>query len=135
MNKKTLTAACALALLGNAALAQACNTKDRKVVQVMTAEVGAYDENGNYVSDIKKEEIPLNQNILSCKDSPAIVQVSLTPDAKGSKRNAWVNLLEVKVSGDSGVHNAQPCKKESVSHLADTTAPATSGIDSCSNAK
>jgi hypothetical protein len=118
----------ALALLGCSALTHACEIKDRKVVEIMTDDVGTYDESGNFLADIKKSEVKLNESIVGCKDSPALVQVKLTQD-----RTAWVNLLEVKVGG--GTVAARECKKNSVSHVADTSAPATSGIDPCSNAK
>lgn len=121
-------------LLGAAAFgAQACDIKEQKVIEVMTDEVGTYDDNGTWVADVKKKEIPLNQTILQCKDSPAMVQVALTPDAAGNKRTAWVNLLEVKVGG--ALQAARKCKDTGVSRVSDTTVPATSGIDPCSNTK
>ena len=119
----------AVALLGCAGAAQACEVKGQQVVEVMTDEVGTYDAQGNFVADIKKAEIPLRQNILACQDTPALVQVALTPDSKGRERTAWVNLLEVKVAGSGAT--ARKCKDAPISRVADTTTPATSGIDPC----
>jgi hypothetical protein len=124
---KLLSGACALALLGAAGASHACDTKGQKVMEVMTDDVGSYDENGNLLADLKKSDIELNQNILKCKDTPALVQVSLTPDAKGAPRTAWVNMLEVKVGNGA----ERKCKSTAPSHLADTSAPAVSGLDPC----
>jgi hypothetical protein len=128
-----LPAALALGLLGSTAQAEECDVKGRTVVEVMTDEVGTYDSAGNFIADVGKAEIPLNQPILACKTSPALVQVSLTPGSDKKARTAWVNLLEVKIGGNTLV--ARKCKDESVSRLADTASHATSGIDSCSNAQ
>lgn len=131
---KSKLATSVLLLLGCATgAAHACDVKDQKVLEVMTDDVGVYDDKGTWTADVKKAEIPLNQNILQCKDSPAMVQVMLTPDKQGNPRTGWVNLLEVKVGGTALV--ARKCKPTAVSQANDTIVPATSGIDPCSNNK
>jgi len=121
----------ALGLLCAGSLAQACEVKDQKVVEIMSDEVGTYDSQGNFLADVKKTEIPLQQSILACQESPSLVQVKLTPDSAGKERTAWVNMLEVKVAGKNAT--TRKCKDAPPSHLADTTTPATSGIDPCTH--
>jgi hypothetical protein len=130
---KSIVAAGALALLASASAARACEVAGQKVLEVMTDAVGTYDREGNFLADVPKTQVEVGADILDCQESPALVQVSLKPqaDGKGPTR-AWVNLLEVKVG--KGTVVARECKQETVSRLADTTAPATSGIDPCSNA-
>jgi hypothetical protein len=128
MTKVLLAACVVLACVG---AAQACEVKDQKVIEIMSDDVGTYDKQGNLLADVKKTEIPLQQNILACQDSPSLVQVKLTPGKDNKERTAWVNLLEVKVAGKDAV--ARKCKDAPPSHLADTIVPATSGLDPCTH--
>ena len=119
--------ALALASLGSFSAAQACDAVDQKIGKILTPMVATYDAKGTFLADIKKELIDIKQTILECQDSPSLVKVALLAPGPDGTRQAWVSLLEVKVAGKL----ARKCQDQAISRVADTTTPATSGIDPC----
>jgi hypothetical protein len=115
-----------LALLGVGPFARACDASGEKVTAVLGAQVATYDDKGDYVADIAKASIKLDEPVVACRDSPALIKVKLADN-----HTAWVDRLDVKVTGgkDAG---PRACKNRGVSHESDTKAPAVSGIDPCS---
>lgn len=113
-----------VALLGYAGYANACDPAGQKVVAVLSDQVATYDDNGDFVSDVPRNTVILNEAIIACRESPSLVKVKLAEN-----RTAWVDRLEVKVSGEKVA--ARPCKTQGVSRNSDTTTPASSGIDPC----
>lgn len=115
----------ALACVGAWPVAHACDTTGQKVLAVMGDKVATYDEQGDYVNDIPKGVIRIDEPLVACRESPALIKVKL---ADG--RDVWVDRLDVKVSSTKAAPPRE-CKNKGVSREADTTAPAVSGIDPC----
>jgi hypothetical protein len=109
------------------AAAEDCDPKGQKVDQVMGSKVAAYDQAGNFIEDLPKSAIVIGADILECRNSPALVKIRLA-----DQRSVWVDRLEVKVSGGKAPA-PRTCKNAPISRRSDTTTPATSGIDPCSN--
>lgn len=105
--------------------AHACDANGQTVLAVMGDKVATYDEQGEYVSEIPKSVIRVGTPLVACRESPALVKVSLSDG-----REVWVDRLEVKVGGGKTAPQRE-CKNKSVSRESDTTAPAVSGIDPC----
>lgn len=121
MNRYVVCAV-ALASLGTFSAAHACDAAGKKITKILTPDVGTYDAKGTFQADIKREEIDTSKPIQECQDSPSLVKVALK-----NSTSVWVSLLEVKV----GERLARKCQDQAISRVADTTTPATSGIDSC----
>jgi hypothetical protein len=118
-------AAVAAALLCAASFAQACDVGDQKVESVKTDHPATYDENGDFVGEVKKGDIVLNMALVACLDTPLLIKVKLT-----NNEAVWVDRLAVKVAGGPAKKPVK-CSKV-VSRESDAKAPAVSGIDPCS---
>ena len=125
---QTLLTGIVIALgLGSAALAQACDKTDQKVAKVMGSTVAVYDDKGNYLEDLDAKMVIVDIPIVTCKDQPAHVQVKLT-----NQRVVWVDRLNVQITGNKTSQPARKCSAQTISRPGDTTMPASSGIDPCS---
>jgi alanine dehydrogenase len=130
MNMTMLTrAAVAAALLCAAAcvnsVAQACEVGDQKVESVKTDRPATYDENGDFVGEVKKADIVIGTPLVACRDTPQLIKVKLA-----NNDTVWVDRLAVKVAGGPAKKPAK-CSKV-VAREPDAKTPAVSGIDPCS---
>lgn len=130
---KAIASACAVALLAGAQATRACD-RSAKVIEVMIDTVAVYDADGNLQGEVDKSVIVPGQTIVSCKDTPALVEVHLKSNDTIKTPTGWVNRLEVKV-GNGDKLAKRECKREALTRVADASAPATSGIDPCTPAK
>jgi len=106
-------------------LAHACEVGDQKVESVKTERPATYDENGDFVGEVKKADIVVNAPLVACRESPQLIKVKLA-----NNESVWVDRLAVKVAGGP-TKKPVKCAKV-VSREADTKTPAVSGIDPCS---
>jgi hypothetical protein len=118
-------AALSAVLLCAGPLAYACEVGDQKVESVKTDHPATYDENGDFVGEVKKKDIVVNTPLVACRDTPQLIKVKLT-----NNETVWVDRLAVKVAGGPAKKPVK-CAKV-VSRESDTKAPAVSGIDPCS---
>jgi len=118
-------AAIAAALLCAGSLAQACEVGEQKVESVKTDHPATYDDNGDFIGEVKKGDIVLNAPLVACRDTPQLIKVKLA-----NSQTVWVDRLAVKVAGGPAKKSVK-CAKV-ISRAADTKAPAVSGIDPCS---
>jgi len=126
---------CALALLAAltpaAPAAAACDKLNQKVAAVMNKTVAVYDPTGQYQQDIDSKLL-LGATVTDCRSAPTLVLVRLTAAAAPASgpHEAWVDLLDVKLSGDT-VRTERKCAPTSVARPADQLTTATSGIGAC----
>jgi hypothetical protein len=112
-------------VLGVWPAAQACDASGQKVAAVLGAQVATYNEKGDYVADVPKASVKVDEPVIACREAPALIKVKLADN-----KEVWVDRLDVKVTGgkDAG---PRTCKNKGVSRQSDTTTPAVSGIDPC----
>jgi hypothetical protein len=129
MIMKILLDAALIALaLGSGSLAQACDKGDQKVAKAMGTTVAVYDDKGNYIEDVDAKLVMIDTPIVECKDQPAHVRIKLT-----DHRAVWVDRLNVQIaSAHNAAQTPRKCAAQAVSRPGDTTMPASSGIDPCS---
>ncbi len=112
-------------MLGAWPLAHACDVGNQKVEKVLGKKVATYNKSGDFQKEIEASAVQLNEPLVACQDTPALVQVKVVDGDP-----VWVDRLDVKIAGGSVA--ARNCKKQVVSRESDTRAPAVSGIDPCS---
>lgn len=113
--------------LSAASFAQACDIGDQRVAKTMGPSVAVYDDKGNYVEDVDAKLVVVHVPIVGCKEQPAHVQVRLT-----DQRVVWVDRLNVQIASNGAAPSSRKCATQAVSRPGDTSMPATSGIDPCS---
>ena len=112
-------------MLAAGPLAHACDVGNQKVEKVLGRKVATYSKSGDFQKEIDARAVQVNEPVVACQDTPALVQVKVVGGDP-----VWVDRLDVKISG--GNVAARECKKKVVSRESDTHAPAVSGIDPCS---
>jgi hypothetical protein len=124
--KRLLTAAVLFAGL-HAASAFGCDAAGQRVTGVMAkTDVGVYNEAGDFERTIEKRRVVVDQAVVACKNSPALVKIKLS-----NGEQVWVDRLEVKVEGGAPAP-ARECKARAPSSSNDKKEPGVSGIDPCS---
>jgi len=123
---RTLTrAALAAALLCTCPLAFGCEVGDQKVESVKADHPAKYDENGDFVGEVKKADIVVGKPLVACRETPELIKVKLK-----NNEEVWVDRLAVKVAGGPA---KKPMKCANVvAREPDSKSPGVSGIDSCS---